>query len=90
MSYCPEGGKNIGDVGFCPDCDIENENTLNKENDGLLDIGSSWLAIALIFPIIGLIGGIVFAVQDKRGGVRLICFSLGWMVLAFIMFSIIF
>ncbi|MGB9200767.1 hypothetical protein [Methanobacterium sp.] len=51
MSYCPECGKNIGDVGFCPDCDIENENTINKENDGLLlDIGSSWFSNSINIP----------------------------------------
>ena len=85
MAYCPECGKNIGDVGFCPDC----ENSINKENDGiLLDIGSAWLVVVLLFPVIGLIGGIIYAVEGKRGGTRLIGFSLGWMVLAFIIFMI--
>jgi len=47
----------------------------------LKEISSMWLILSIIFPFAGILGGLYFLIQDKRGSERLLLLS---MLIAFI------
>ena len=55
MAYCPKCGKDIGDVGFCPDCDKKNGNSKKIEKNKKYQKISLVIGIPSIILIIILI-----------------------------------
>ena len=96
--YCKECGKELDEKSkFCSECGIEinnnessiSENSAKNESENeeglLLEINSGWIAVAILLPFIGVIGGIYYAIKGKRGAGRLLFASIIiWIILAFI------
>ena len=94
--YCKECGAEV-DGKFCQECGakIEEKNSLisessenngSKNEEGLLeDINSGWIAVALLLPFIGVLGGIYYAIKGIRGAGRLLIASIIiWIVWTFL------
>jgi uncharacterized membrane protein YvbJ len=74
MVKCKCGSINPENAKYCQEC-----GTSIKELD------SMWLVAAVLFPIIGLIGGLYYASKGRRGTGKVIAVSIG----AWIFFVII-
>lgn len=85
---------------FCSKCGTENPDSamycqncgkqLKKvENEGKRTFDNFWYAIGILFPIIGIVGGIVFAYQGRDKAGTLILVSLAaWFIYAVILILI--
>jgi hypothetical protein len=47
-----------------------------------------WLAIGLLLPGIGVIGGIYYALKGKRGAICLLSFSIAFWIIWIVLFNL--
>jgi len=70
---------------------IEEESNIEpKDNEWILkELNSRWLVVALIFPFAGVLGGIYYGLDGKRGSDRLLVLSLSIGTIYYLIFKIV-
>lgn len=87
MSYCSKcGTKNEDNAVYCQHCGekINFSEDINEENKR---IDSLWLLVAILIPIIGILGGLYYAWKGRKGSWAVV--GLGLFVWAFFMLIIL-
>ena len=91
MVYCRECGTEINeDDEFCSDCgaNVAKRNNVKPKIEEVDD--TTWGLVAAFLPIVGFIGGVVFAIQGKKGAWGIVFFSIicffGWVFVLWVIF----
>ncbi len=88
MSYCSKcGTKNEDNAVYCQHCGekIKFSEDVNDENKR---IDSLWLLVAILIPIIGILGGLYYAWKGRKGSWAVVGLGLFvWVVFTLIVLS---
>lgn len=103
MAYCPECGKNIGDVGFCPECDIDPEspedleeiNTIKQNREKWVKRITIYTAVWGTFNLIisqllgvGILLFFTILIWSSKNFKAIYSLGIIWLLLAFFQFMI--